>query len=426
MTSTPERNEPLSLPQGLTDAEHASPTVFVDTNGIDLRRADGRSLENVNAALLEALRRVCDSPLAEQVLPSGQTLLKVHVGEPKCSTRMRPEYARAAVAFSRERGATVVAGDTTVAYTGRRGHKDNPLGNARTYLGLAREQGWAEGRAAGVPFVVLDRPSTGVEGVFEFQGEEQRNVVDGIQRFRDFYLAEGFAAADFVVNYAHLTMHGLAGVAGCVKSLAMGCSSLRGKLRMHQALLPHFDAELCAVCGRCIEHCPENALSLPEGAPCPEVDPERCIGCGECVAICSLSKDAVRLRDEEVCDWERGESTLPGRMADYTLGLMNGRWARTVHVLHLYSVTSLCDCINHPQKPMFGRDLGFLVGWNPFAIDAIAGRMLTNALREEGHPVEENTGLRTAEQAAVHARDAYGILPSTPVQTVIVPKGTLA
>ncbi|MGM0485344.1 MAG: DUF362 domain-containing protein [Planctomycetota bacterium] len=424
MTSTPERNEQISLPQGLTDAEHASPTVFVDTSGIDLQRADGRTLENVNAALFEALRSVCESPLSGEMSASGQTLLKVHVGEPKCVTRMRPEYVRAAVVFARERGASIVAGDTTVAYTGRRGHKDNPLGNARTYLELAHEQGWAVGRAAEVPFVVLDRPSTGVEGVFDFEDEEQRNEVDGIERFRDFYLAGGFAAADFVINYAHLTMHGLAGVAGCVKSLAMGCSSLRGKLRMHQALLPHFDAELCTVCGRCVDHCPENALSLPDGAPCPEVEPELCIGCGECVAICSLGKDAVRLRDEEVCDWERGESTLPVRMADYTLGLMNGHWARTVHVLHLYSVTSLCDCINHPQKPMLKRDLGFLVGWNPFAIDALAGRMLTEALRDDGHPVEEHTGLKTADQAAAHAKDAYGILPSTPVETVVVQKGT--
>lgn len=239
-------------------------------------------------------------------------------------------------------------------------------------------------------------------------------------------MANGFAAADFTVNYAHLTLHGLAGVAGCVKSLAMGCSSLRGKLRMHQALLPHFDAELCALCGRCVEHCPEDALTLPEGASCPEVEPERCIGCGECVAICSLTKDAVRLQDEEVSDWARGESTLPVRMADYTLGLMNGRWSRTIHVLHLYSVTSLCDCIDHPQKPMLKRDLGFLVGWNPFAIDALAGQMLTDALRRDGYPVEDNAGLRTAEQAATYAHESYGILPSTPVETVVVQKGTFS
>lgn len=415
MTSTPERREKLDISQKLTDQAHASPTVFVDTTGIDLQRAEGETLEKVNAALFQALQSLCGSSLSAR----ARMLLKVHIGEPKCKTRMRPEYARAAAALALECGGSIAAGDTTVAYTGSRGHKDNPLGNARPYVNLAAKQGWAVGQAADVPFVVLDRPTTALPGIFEFQEEERRCEVDQIERFGDFYLADGFAAADFVVNYAHLTLHGLAGVAGCVKSVAMGCSSLRGKLRMHQALLPSFDAERCALCGQCVEHCPENALRLPEGAPCPEVDPELCIGCGECVAICGLRKDAVRLEDEEICDWERGEATLPVRMADYTLGLMNGRWDRTIHVLHLYSVTSLCDCIDHPQKPMVKRDLGFLVGWNPFAIDALGGRMLVDTLQQEDQPVD-NSGLTTAEQSAGYVQETYGILPSTPLETIIV------
>ena len=417
MTSTPQGNGELPIPRELTDWEHASPTVFVDTNGIDLQRAEGETLERVNAALFQALQSLLGSSL------SGQVLLKVHIGEPKCKTRMRPEYARPAAALSLEGGASIAAGDTTVAYTGGRGHKDNPLGNARTYVDLAAKQGWAVGLRADVPFVVLDRPSTALPGVFEFDAEERCCEVAGIQRFTDFYLADGFAAADFVVNYAHLTLHGLAGVAGCVKSLAMGCSSLRGKLRMHQALLPSFDPERCGLCGQCVEHCPEFALQLPEGATCPEVDPELCIGCGECVAVCGLRKNAVLLQNQEICDWERGEATLPVRMADYTLGLMNGRWNRTIHVLHLYSVTRLCDCIDHPQKPMLKRDLGFLVGWNPFAIDALGARMLVDALQDEAHPGDDS-GLTTAEQSAAYVQDTYGILPSTPLDTIIVRQNT--
>ncbi len=397
----------------MTDRAGAWPTVFVDAKGIDLQRAEGKKLDKINAALYESLQRVHGAP------PAGQGLLKVHIGEPKCGTRMRPEYAAAAAAFARDGGASLVAGDTTVAYTGRRGHKENPPGDAGAYLRLARKHGWSAEGSAKAPFVVLDRPVTALKGIFEFHRQERRDEVAGIKRFHDFYLAEGFAAADFVVNYAHLTLHGLAGVAGCVKSVAMGCSSLRGKLRMHQSLLPRFDAELCVLCGRCVESCPVGALSIPDDAPCPVVFPELCIGCGECEAVCALGKKAVKLYNEDVHDWSRGEATLPVRMADYTLGLMNGRWERTVHVLHLYSITSLCDCVDHPQKPMLKRDLGFLVGQNPFAIDALAGRMLADALKEDGAPAQ-GPGLTTAEQAAQYVRDSYGILPATEVETVVV------
>ncbi len=105
----------------------------------------------------------------------------------------------------------------------------------------------------------------------------------------DFFLAGGFAAADVVIQHAHLTLHGLAGVAGCVKGLAMGCSSLKGKLRMHQSLLPDFDEQLCAACGGCVECCPQRALNLPEGAATPAVDAELCIGCGECEAVWTVA-----------------------------------------------------------------------------------------------------------------------------------------
>lgn len=399
--------ERLDIPDFLKVPE-SSPVFFVAGGGARLASPDAAELDRMCGALGRAL----DEAVAEPV--SGQGLIKVHVGEAKCVTRMRPEYARCAAEWLRRRGAaSAAAGDTTVAYTGPRGHKSNPQGDASAYMDLARGHGWFADGPAGVPFVVLDRPATSVPGGFAFGREAEEAQVDGVNRYRDFARAGGFAAAGFMVNFAHLTLHGLAGVAGCVKSVAMGCAALKGKLLMHQALLPSFDAELCAACGLCVKNCPEDALVLPGGGAPPVVVPGKCIGCGECEAVCAPGKAAVTLAGREIADWERGRDTLPFRMADYTVGLMNGRWGRAVHVMHCYTVTERCDCLNVRQKPMT-EDIGFLVGRNPFALDRVAGRMLAERLTEEQR--RKNAGLlEAAVLSAEYAEEAYGIASDAPL-----------
>lgn len=406
--------EQLALPRGLTRADAAWPVVHVDTGPLSLRRPDRRAQAAVDDALRAALERVHGGATP------GRALLKVHIGEPKCRTRMRPQHVAATVGYLRDHGAShVAAGDTTVAYSGPRGHRQNPRGRPSAYLRLAARHGWSAAGPAGVPFVVLDRPASSRPGQFLFAEREVRRRLAGVERFHDFFLAGGFDAAHVVVNHAHLTLHALAGVAGCVKSVAMGCSSLPGKLRMHQSLFPRFDAELCVLCGRCVESCPEGALSQPEGAPCPVVDKLACIGCGECVSLCAAGRGAVRLQGEAIEDWERGEANLAERMTDYAVGLMQGKWDATIHVLHLYAVTPLCDCVDAAQKPLVRADLGFLVGKNPFAIDRLAGQLLAEALST--HATEDNARvdpavLASAAAMAAYAHDTYGIVADPPVE----------
>jgi len=381
----------------MTDSGAAYPVVFVDTGDADLQRVEGDALDHINTALADAMQTAYPEACG------ATALLKVHVGEPRGTTHMRPGFARAASAFvSHTPRARIVAGDSTVAYTGERGHRQNPLGNAGAYLSLAERKGWWPDGPAGMPFVVLDRPSTSVPKVFEFEEEAVRLELGGIERYHDFYLAGGFAVADSIINYAHLTCHGLAGFAGCVKSIAMGCSSLRGKLRMHQSLLPSFDESRCTSCGICVRNCPVQALSIPNDGKPPKVVPGVCIGCGECVAVCN--NEAVVLRDEEITDWQRGRNSLPVRMADYTVGMMSGRWERALHVLHLYSITPQCDCVNARQRPLVPHDFGFLVGRNPFAVDTVAA----NLLRE--HIAAKDTwAIRSADETAEYVQTRYDI-----------------
>jgi uncharacterized Fe-S center protein len=398
----------FTLPPELTQSAYSYPTFFLQTEGLAID--DQRTVSDVNNALVDIFYHCHEGSV------NGQGLIKVHIGEPRVVTRMRPGYVISSVQFLRQKGASrVAAGDSTVAYTGPRGHRENPLRDASTYIEQARRHGWSTEGPAGVPFVVLDRSSTADPAAYTFSADETLVELQGIQRFKDFFVAGGFADAGFVMNHAHLTLHGLAGVAGCIKSLAMGCSALRGKLRMHQALHPHFDLDRCTQCGTCVKNCPEGALMLCDDALCPEVDPLLCIGCGECEAVCV--QGAVSLENEDITDWARGEATLPTRMADYVLGIMHGRWDTVINILHMYTVTERCDCVNRRQKPMIQRDLGFLIGKNPFAIDLIASQMLRAALVEEGHPVDESL-LQSAEASAAYVHETYGILSETPLEIV--------
>jgi uncharacterized Fe-S center protein len=96
---------------------------------------------------------------------------------------------------------------------------------------------------------------------------------------------------------------------------------------------------------------------------------------------------------------------------------MNGMWERTIHVLHMYSVTSRCDCLNVTQKPLLDGDLGFLVGKNPFAVDRLAGEILAEAMGKANRRVDAGL-LEGAETSARYAQQTYGILAEAPVETV--------
>jgi len=403
-----------ALPEELFGREGVPPSVFVDCSRVDLRSHVPETVARVNETLYGALATVAPG------VGGRQALVKVHIGEPKCVTRMRPEYVTSSVQFLHDHGIEgVVAGDTTVAYSGPRGYQQNPPDRLpHAYQELASRHGWSVEGAAGVPFVVLDRPASGVAGCFEFHGEESKvRLPARAEHFSDCFLAGGFTAADVVINHAHLTLHGLAGVAGCVKALAMGCSSLRGKLRMHQSLLPAFDGEKCLACGRCVTDCPTHALTIDDEGQPPTVDCERCIGCGECEAVCQAR--AVVLKGREIGDWQRGQSTFSSRLADYALAMLACGPQHLVHVLHMYTITERCDCLNRRQNPMTTGDLGFLVGVNPFALDLWAARLLATVLPDEQRPTVAPL-LGRIEELVAYAEQRYGLSSNSSLETISV------
>jgi Pyruvate/2-oxoacid:ferredoxin oxidoreductase delta subunit len=61
---------------------------------------------------------------------------------------------------------------------------------------------------------------------------------------------------------------------------------------MLHSFVPSFDADLCTVCGTCVDRCPMDALTLGSG-DVPDWNEDRCIGCGVCASGCQ--EEAITL-----------------------------------------------------------------------------------------------------------------------------------
>lgn len=345
---------------------------FIDLRGTGFSHAEKNWQVKIHDAMLDILQDMKGLELKEPVL------LKPHIGEPKGTTFIIPQTSTAVMEFLRERKIKRTAcGDSTVAYSGERGHKENPLNDFTRYLKLAAQRGWDAKGPLGTPFVILDRPATSARGIYEFANEEVFLKGD-FGRYREIRGAGGYQTAGAIINIAHMTLHPVAHFACAIKNIAMGGASYKGKLQMHQHYLPEINKDKCLQCGECSAHCPAEALKWVAG-DYPKLDAKSCIGCGECLSVCNEQGQAITMETARIADWMRGEDTMQNRLMDYAVGLIGNRWGNLLNIAHLYNITQNCDCFDIVQKPIF-NDIGILIGMNPFAIDFYARYLISNEM----------------------------------------------
>ena len=341
-----------------------APVLFLDIRGVNADLNDPATTSRINARLKEMLGAAAPNVI------EAPALIKTHIGEPKAWQRINPDLTISSIEFLRGSGIDkIVVGDSTVLYSRSRGGKENPPDNVGPYMELACANGWLN---LGVPFVVLDRPISSVPGVCEFSSESVGISTSPPNRFKTIYVCGAVPVMGAIINHVHLTGHGLVGLALAMKGISMGFGDRKGKSQMHMVLCPIFDNAACDRCGICATECPENALEYPNDDP-PKLIEEKCIGCSQCLSECPSG--AIEMKPRGVTQWLQGQNTILSRMADFFIGIMNGRWDRTVHVAHLVKITVGCDCLNWEQRRM-SPDIGFLVGKNPFAVDKAAELLL--------------------------------------------------
>jgi uncharacterized Fe-S center protein len=268
------------------------------------------------------------------------TAVKVHVGEPPNNTYIKAPFIEGLVEELLALNAKPFITDTSALYTGRR-H------NAIDHTILAHEHGF-DISGLGIPFIAPDGLFGTSESAVQIDRELNKEVL----------VASDIVRCQSILSIAHFTGHPAACAAATLKTLGMGCSSRKGKMRQHASMRPKVGDE-CTLCGDCYDHCPADAITL--GDVKAGIDREKCIGCGECVAVCRFG--AVKY------DWGAEDRMLQKNIAEHALGVLKGKKDRVAFFNFVISVTGDCDCFDREGMPNIIDDIGIFASTDPVAVD---------------------------------------------------------
>jgi uncharacterized Fe-S center protein len=266
--------------------------------------------------------------------------VKLHVGEKGNDTFVGPEVFRALADLILKKGGQPFMTETSTLY---RGERENAVKHALH----AHRHGFTI-EATGMPFLSAD----GLAGTTETEVP-----IPGILN-TSVKIAREILMADALVAVAHMTGHLGSGYGGVIKTLGMGLASRMGKMRQHSSIHPQVDTAACTACLKCIQWCPEGAITEQAGHAF--IDAEKCIGCGECVAVCRF--EAVRY------NWGAESDTMEMQMAEHALGVVQNKAGKCIYINAAVNMTKDCDCMGFRQTKII-PDLGFFASLDPVAVD---------------------------------------------------------
>ncbi|MCK5145367.1 DUF362 domain-containing protein [bacterium] len=297
---------------------------------------------DTNVSVAEALAVLMQAACVDDIVHAKDLCaLKLHFGEDKNDTHIKPEWIRPIVDLAKKNGANPFLTDTCVLYKSRRD-------NAVEHLRLAHDHGFTLERT-GAPVIIADGLLGGSEYEVEISGEIFKKVA----------VAELAHQSNSMFVITHVTGHMLSGMGAAIKNLGMGFASRKGKLLQHATMKPKIKTKFCTKCNECIKWCPENAIVM--GTAGAAINQKLCIGCGECITVCRFS--AVKH------DWGMTAPDIQKRMAEHALGVIYGKEGRVAYISFLLNITRDCDCMDKVQDVCM-TDIGILVGYDPVAIDA--------------------------------------------------------
>lgn len=268
------------------------------------------------------------------------TAVKIHVGEEGNNTYIKAPCLKGLIDELLTLKTKPFLTDTCTLYTGKR-H------NAIDHTTLAADHGFSLA-GLGIPFIVSG-------GLF---GTAETPVQINSEINKEVFIAHDIARCQSILSIAHLTGHCAACLGATIKTLGMGCASIKGKMKQHAALTLSITDD-CTRCTQCYKHCPADAITLDNVKA--HINQDKCIGCAECLAVCRFN--AVN------CNWGKESEILQKSMAEHALGALKGKQNKAAFFNFIISVTKDCDCFDTPNLPKIVDDIGITASTDPVAID---------------------------------------------------------
>lgn len=313
------------------------------------------------------------------------TAIKLHFGEKGNTTFLHPVFVRKIVDLVKERKAKPFLTDSNTLYFGSRS-------NSVDHIQTALENGFSYA-TVGAPIIIAD-------GLI---GKNTEEVEINLKHFDKVKIAGDIYHAKAMIVLSHVKGHGLAGMGGAIKNLAMGCASASGKQRQHSTVKPKVQAE-CIGCSLCSQWCPEGAITVENQA---NINPEICIGCGECITVCPTKS----IKPE----WDTEMDAFQERMVEHAYGAVKNKQGKVVYINFVMNVTPDCDCTPWSDQPIV-PDVGILASLDPVAIDKASYDLVNQQL---GHANTHLTcnhekgankwkGMENRHEIPVEIQFAYG------------------
>jgi len=300
------------------------------------------------------LRLLQTAGLEKKVDRDDLVAIKLHFGEKGGHAYIRPTFLRCIVDQIKAEGGKPFLTDSSTLYPGQRKE-------AVSALECAIENGFAYA-VVGAPLIMCDG----------LRGHSSRRVdIDG-ELLSSADIGLELLEADSLVVVSHFKCHELTGFGGTIKNLAMGCSSRTGKMEQHGNLAPTVDPVRCTSCGACLRNCAHNAISSKESKAF--IHPDRCVGCARCITTCP--ERAILI------NWGKESAEVMQKMAEYALGALNSKRAKSLFINFVTQVSPSCDCYGHSDAPII-PDQGILISDDPIAIDQASADLVNQA---EGLP----------------------------------------
>ncbi len=304
--------------------------------------------------------------MKELIAPGDLVALKVHFGERGNTGYIRPQFVRRLVNQVKSLGGKPFLTDANTLYVGSRA-------NAVDHLQTAIENGFT--------YAVVDAPLIIADGLV---GKDYVHVPVQLKHFGEVKISSAIYHADALLVISHFKGHELVGFGGAIKNIGMGSGSRGGKQMMHSDVLPKVKEEKCLGCGKCIQWCPAQAITVDREKRKAQINAQKCIGCGECTITCPHRAIAI--------SWKTEPHVAQEKIVEYSVGVLKNKQSKAGFFNFIMNVSPDCDCAGWTDASIV-RDIGILASLDPVALDQASVDLVN---KERGLPESRLAGCEGA------------------------------